>query len=195
MIDSLVIIAGFLLSGGLIFYTWRIKRFTAIYSGSVAATDRKGELTFVMPFVQTDSEKTAERIAFNAVRNSQLPKVLLAEHDRYLVKELENTYANIEFLVARTATECIQVTKQLKPDLVVLDFAAITDLTGYDLVTILREKHSATPIVIYAARGSDEVSVERGLQTGYPDYVVKPYSLDELKHAISKVLEKRLLTK
>ena len=66
------------------------------------------------------------------------------------------------------------------PDLLVLDWM-LPGISGIELCRRLRAKREtrAIPILMLTAR-AEEADRIRGLTTGADDYVVKPFSLDEL---------------
>ncbi len=63
-------------------------------------------------------------------------------------------------------------------DLVILDIM-LPKLDGYAVVTALREKQIHTPVLFLTAKDSTEDLV-KGLDLGGNDYMVKPFSFDEL---------------
>jgi DNA-binding response OmpR family regulator len=66
-----------------------------------------------------------------------------------------------------------------KPDLIVLDIM-LPKLDGLSLCRQLRELGHAVPVLMLTARGMVDDRVE-GLDAGADDYLVKPFSLAELK--------------
>ena len=64
------------------------------------------------------------------------------------------------------------------PDLIVLDLN-LPGLNGMEVLTQLRLASSPARVIILTARGEVEHRV-RGLKAGADDYLVKPFSLDEL---------------
>jgi two-component system, OmpR family, response regulator len=76
----------------------------------------------------------------------------------------------------------------VKPDLIVLD-VMLPDLDGFEVCNRLRREGSKTPVLFLTARDGTEDKV-RGLTLGGDDYLVKPFSLDELVARISAVLRR-----
>ena len=64
------------------------------------------------------------------------------------------------------------------PDLVVLDLN-LPGQDGWSILTQLRRARSATRVIILTARGEVEYRV-RALKSGADDYLVKPFSMEEL---------------
>jgi DNA-binding response OmpR family regulator len=73
------------------------------------------------------------------------------------------------------------------PDLVLLDLG-LPDLDGIEVCRRIRGR-SAVPIIAVTARGHDSARV-MGLRSGADDYVVKPFSVDELLARIEAVMRR-----
>lgn len=73
-------------------------------------------------------------------------------------------------------------------DLVVLDLM-LPDKDGLSITKSLRERNITTPILILTARDETEVKVEL-LLSGADDYVVKPFSFDELLARIAAIFRR-----
>ena len=74
-----------------------------------------------------------------------------------------------------------------RPDLVVLDLG-LPDLDGASLLRMLRSV-SAVPVIVATARDDDR-AVVAALDAGADDYVVKPFSADQLDARIRAVLRR-----
>jgi DNA-binding response OmpR family regulator len=74
-----------------------------------------------------------------------------------------------------------------RPDVVVLDLG-LPDIDGLELLRMLRAV-SAVPVIVATAR-DDEREIIRTLDAGADDYVVKPYSADQLDARIRAVLRR-----
>ena len=76
-----------------------------------------------------------------------------------------------------------------KPDLLVLD-VMLPRLDGFSLCRQLRDLGHTTPILMLTARGLVEDRV-RGLDAGADDYLIKPFSLAELKARLRALARRR----
>jgi len=76
-------------------------------------------------------------------------------------------------------------------DLVVLDLM-LPKIDGLAVLSRLREKKMGIPVLVLTARGSVEDRVS-GLEAGADDYVVKPFSFEELVARIRALLRRRSL--
>jgi DNA-binding response OmpR family regulator len=63
-------------------------------------------------------------------------------------------------------------------DVCVLDLM-LPELDGWEIIETARREGIGTPIVVVSARGSEQDRV-RTLELGADDYIVKPFSMDEL---------------
>jgi len=83
----------------------------------------------------------------------------------------------IEPLVAQDGASGIELFKQHRPDLILLD-VVMPGLNGYEVAKRIRQLERDgewTPIILLVARTSDE-DLERGIAVGGDDYLVKPIS-------------------
>jgi len=85
------------------------------------------------------------------------------------------------------ALEAIREVTQVGCDLVVLDLG-LPDLDGAEALRMLRGI-TEVPVIIATAR-DDEPSIVRLLNSGADDYLVKPFSLEQLDARISAVLRR-----
>ena len=99
------------------------------------------------------------------LRLGRLLKRLL-EGDRHLVE------------LAGTGNAALEVAEMAGLDAVILDIG-LPDISGLEVARQLRDKANQTPILMLTARDavSDRV---RGLDAGADDYLVKPFSYEEL---------------
>src|SRR5947209_8767112 len=77
---------------------------------------------------------------------------------------------------------------QDKPDLILLDIM-MPRLDGYSLCAELRRRGNAVPILMLTAKGQVEDRVH-GLDVGADDYLVKPFSTDELLARVRALLRR-----
>ncbi len=86
------------------------------------------------------------------------------------------------------AESAIEVVARRRPDVMIVDIG-LPGMSGVELCTRLRGLDVDTPILILSARDQvgDRVA---GLQAGADDYVVKPFSLDELAARLHALLRR-----
>jgi DNA-binding response OmpR family regulator len=86
-----------------------------------------------------------------------------------------------------SALEGLQQVVSNSPDVVVLDLG-LPDLDGGELLRMLRAV-SQVPVIVATAR-DDDASVVRLLDAGADDYIVKPYSAENLEARVRAVLRR-----
>ena len=86
------------------------------------------------------------------------------------------------------AESAIAIVARRRPDVMIVDIG-LPGMSGVELCTRLRGLDVDTPILILSARDQvgDRVA---GLQAGADDYVVKPFSLDELVARVHALLRR-----
>lgn len=86
-----------------------------------------------------------------------------------------------------TAMEGLQAVVRVQPELVILDMG-LPDLDGAELLKMIRAV-SGVPIIVATARSEDR-DVVRTLDAGADDYLVKPFSVDQLEARVRAVLRR-----
>jgi DNA-binding response OmpR family regulator len=107
-------------------------------------------------------------------------KILLIEDDTKLAQfiEMELTCEGYQVNMAHNGLDGLTQARQTPPDLVILDWM-MPGLTGVEICRRLRSTGSKVPIILVTAR--DEISDRvAGLDAGADDYVIKPFSIEEL---------------
>jgi DNA-binding response OmpR family regulator len=107
-------------------------------------------------------------------------KILLVEDEETLAKfiQMELSYEGYEVQVANDGLSGLMAARDQEPDLILLDWM-LPGLTGVEVCRRLRATGSFVPVVLLTAK--DEVGDRvTGLDAGADDYVVKPFSIEEL---------------
>jgi two-component system OmpR family response regulator len=118
------------------------------------------------------------------------PRLLLVDDEDNLRSMLEAALRHSGFEVhpAATGRAALDAVAEVQPDLIVLD-VMLPDLDGFDVCKRLRSSGDRTPVLFLTARDATEDRV-RGLTLGGDDYLVKPFSLEELVARITAVLRR-----
>ncbi len=109
-----------------------------------------------------------------------MSKVLVVEDEQKLAKflELELQYEGYEVLVAHDGVSGLTNARESDPDLILLDWM-LPQISGFEVCRRLRTSGSKVPIILLTAK--DEISDRvAGLDAGADDYIVKPFSIEEL---------------
>ena len=117
--------------------------------------------------------------------------ILIIEDEKKLVEILKKALRGEKYAfdVAYDGEEGFQKALKGNYGLIILDLS-LPKKDGMDVCRELREKLVHTPIIMLTARGVIENRVE-GLDVGADDYLLKPFSLDELFARIRAVLRRR----
>lgn len=107
---------------------------------------------------------------------------VLAINQKYL------TGAGFTVYTAVSPKEGILSIQKHHPDCILLD-VMLPEADGYRVCRYIRS-FSSVPVLFLTARGSEE-DVVRGLTCGGDDYLVKPYSLRELKARVDLLIRRR----
>ncbi len=107
-------------------------------------------------------------------------RLLLIEDNERFAELLKRGLAAAGFVVdiLGTAADAIAVLETNRFEIVLLDLG-LPDADGLDVLTEMRRRRDATPVMILTARGSVKDRVN-GLGCGADDYLVKPFALEEL---------------
>ncbi len=108
-------------------------------------------------------------------------RVLVVEDHPVSRKMLESMLLkSYEVMSAESGTQAIEIARNKKPDLVLLDIE-MPGLDGFQTQEILKKGiiDQATPVIFLTAR-EDSESREKGLEAGAVDYITKPYDKQEL---------------
>jgi DNA-binding response OmpR family regulator len=95
--------------------------------------------------------------------------------------------AGHEALIANDGKRAIEMVRDAKPDIVILDLL-LPGMSGFDVLKELR-RISKVPVIILSVKGADDDKI-RGLQLGADDYLPKPFNPDELLARIEAVMRR-----
>jgi two-component system KDP operon response regulator KdpE len=119
--------------------------------------------------------------------NTYRSTVLVIDDDKAVKRLLHIVLNAYGYIVHEAATghEGILQHVSLEPDLILLDME-LPDMTGIEAMKVIRE-WSKTPILILSVHNRDTEIVE-ALDGGADDYIVKPFSMNELMARIRLAL-------
>ena len=125
--------------------------------------------------------RVAERARRRAVRDtSVVPDVLLVDDDRDLAAMLTRVLSaeGYEVTAVHDGQRALHEALTRRFDVVLLD-RGLPALEGLDVLTRLRSKGVATPVLVLSARGTTRDRID-GLDAGAEDYLAKPFEVEEL---------------
>ncbi len=115
--------------------------------------------------------------------------VLVVDDEPAIVEIVRDylTDAGYRVSTARSGDEALDLTRSIRPDLIVLDLG-LPGIDGLDVTRTIR-RTSTVPIIVLTAR-ADEADRVVGLELGADDYLVKPFSPRELLARVRAVLRR-----
>jgi two-component system, cell cycle response regulator len=122
--------------------------------------------------------------------NVSKSKILIVDDEpegRYVLEQLLALDGH-ELLTAGSGPEAIQIAKERRPDLILLD-VMMPDMNGFEVCRKLREQNdtSMAPVIMITAL-DDRESRLKGLECGADDFLTKPYDWSELQARTSAIL-------
>ncbi len=125
-----------------------------------------------------------------AAAETSRPLVLIIEDNHEMRRFLEETLGvELRVEVASNGQEGLDMARRTRPDLILTD-VMMPLMSGEQLIVEARRAHELddVPIVVLTAKADDDLRI-RLLQQGAQDYVMKPFSADELRARVRNLLE------
>jgi DNA-binding response OmpR family regulator len=114
------------------------------------------------------------------------------EDERTLLDGLLTVFdlEDFETLGAPDGAVGLQYAREYIPDLIICD-VSMPELNGFELLAALQRdpKTARIPLVFLSAK-TEEMTVKRGLDMGAADYILKPFSIDELLDRVRALLNR-----
>jgi DNA-binding response OmpR family regulator len=121
-----------------------------------------------------------------------MAKILIAEDERDIRDLITFTlrFAGHEVIPTANGEEAYQTAQKVIPDLILMD-VRMPRMTGYEACQHLKADESTQniPVVFLSAKGQ-ESEVQTGLAAGAEEYILKPFSPDQLTARIKTILAK-----
>lgn len=120
------------------------------------------------------------------------PTILIIEDEEAIIELLRyNLQAQgYQVVVEQDGGEAVFTVEEKKPDLILLDWM-LPNMSGIEICRELRKSDVTQhiPIIMLTAKG-EELDRVKGLELGADDYVIKPFSPNELLSRIKAVLRR-----
>lgn len=155
-----------------------------LVSGVTADIDNVEETSY--PVLDQLHQSQSSAVSFET---DNLPLVLVVEDNQhmnqFIVEALSDRY---RVASAFNGQEGLELAEQLLPDLIVSDMM-MPQMSGSSLLREVRNRHSldSIPFVVLTAKADDALRVKL-LQTGAQDYLMKPFSIEELRSRIGNLV-------
>jgi DNA-binding response OmpR family regulator len=120
-----------------------------------------------------------------------MAKILIAEDERDIRDLITFTlrFAGHDVVAAANGEEAVEKALKEKPDLVLMD-VRMPRMTGYEACKKMKSEESIKdiPVVFLSAKGQ-ESEVTAGLDAGAVEYILKPFSPDQLTERVRTILK------
>jgi len=118
-----------------------------------------------------------------------MPNILIVEDEAKMRRLLELNLGEDGFttLFAGDAENGLKLLRENAVDLVVTDLK-LPGMNGLEFLQAIKRQNAALPVIVMTAFGSVETAVE-AMKAGASDYVLKPFSLSEMRMVIRKELD------
>jgi len=118
------------------------------------------------------------------------PKILVVDDERKITEVLKAYLEREKYyvLTANEGVEALRMAREEKPDLIILDLM-LPGLSGEEICRRLRDEGSRIPVIMLTAKTTLEDKVY-GLGIGADDYVVKPFSPQEVVARVRTILRR-----
>ena len=122
-----------------------------------------------------------------------MPAILIVEDEAKMRRLLELNLGDDGFttLSAEDAETGLKLLRENPVDLVLTDLK-LPGMNGLEFLQTIKRQNAALPVVVMTAFGSVETAVD-AMKAGASDYVLKPFSLTEMRMVIHKELDVRNL--
>lgn len=122
--------------------------------------------------------------------DSDVPIILAVEDEADNLLLLCHTliFFKFNFITATEGQAALELATKYEIDLVLLDLL-LPDINGFEIASLLRQNKLTQNMPIIAVSGlSKQEDLDRALELGCNDYLLKPYLIDELKTKIYQCL-------
>lgn len=121
-----------------------------------------------------------------------MARILIAEDEPDIRELVAFTlrFAGYEVIAASNGEEAVQTASREVPDLVLMD-VRMPRMTGYDACRLIKANPDLKdiPVVFLSAKGQ-EAEIQSGLEAGAEEYLLKPFSPDQLTGRVRAILSK-----
>jgi len=117
-------------------------------------------------------------------------RILVVEDDEHIAEglKLNLTLQGYEVGIALNGVAGIQMWREWRPDLIVLDIM-LPGIDGLSILRNIRLEDEKIPILILSAKVDTDYKV-KGLSYGVDDYLTKPFSLEEFLLRVDRLLKR-----
>ncbi|GAA5026267.1 chemotaxis protein CheY [Marivirga lumbricoides] len=115
-------------------------------------------------------------------------KVLIVDDSLYMRTLIKDALEEGGYEIvgqAANGEEAIDLAFELQPDIITLD-NILPDMIGTDILKVYKDEGLLSKVFMISAVGQESV-IQEGMKLGAEDYIVKPFTSEQLVQALSKV--------
>jgi CheY-like chemotaxis protein len=120
-----------------------------------------------------------------------MAKILIAEDERDIRDLITFTlrFAGHDVVAAANGEEAVLRAREVLPDLIMMD-VRMPKMTGYEACKVIKGEEAIRdiPVVFLSAKGQ-EAEVQTGIEAGAVEYILKPFSPDQLTERVKTILK------
>ncbi len=114
-------------------------------------------------------------------------KVLIVDDSLYMRTLIKDALEDGGYEIvgqAANGEEAIDLAFELQPDIITLD-NILPDMIGTDILKVYKDEGLPSKVYMISAVGQNSV-IEEGMSLGAEDYIVKPFTSEQLVQALAK---------
>lgn len=119
-------------------------------------------------------------------------KLLIADENENLTKEIESTFAGLEYgLIERfnNGKDLVEKAKEIIPDVVIMDLI-LPQYDGYKAIEEIKKINKDCKIIIHSSLSSQGF-INKAINLGADYFVVKPFNISLLKTRVNEIVNEQ----
>jgi two-component system nitrogen regulation response regulator GlnG len=117
-----------------------------------------------------------------------MPMLLVVDDEPSILTAFRRAFRDIpvDVLTAETAGEGLELARQHRPDVIILD-VQLPDMSGLDALVRLRALDARSPVIFITGKSTTDTAIE-AMKLGAYEYLLKPLELVQLRQVIDHAL-------
>lgn len=120
------------------------------------------------------------------------PVILIVDDDSrtHLLLEAALETIGAQLYYATTSQDGIRLARDILPQLILLDLRLpAPSIPGWDMVALLKRDPVLAPIPVLVITASGGDAIMRAMKAGADDFIEKPFSIDQLRRKVTRVVK------
>jgi two-component system nitrogen regulation response regulator GlnG len=117
-----------------------------------------------------------------------VPTLLVVDDEASILLAFRKAFREpaVTVLTAETAAEGLELARERRPDVIVLD-VHLPDMSGLEMLRRLRQLDARSPIIFITGKSTTDTAIE-AMKLGAYEYLLKPVELSTLRQVVEKAL-------